>query len=87
MTRHDRIISQLETVLSPTALDVRDVSHQHHGHAGWREGGETHFEVDIASPNFAGLTRVAAHRMVNDALASELASGLHALQIKIIRSA
>jgi len=85
MTRQDRIIAQLTAALAPTALEVRDVSHQHHGHAGWREGGETHFEVDIASPAFQGQTRVMAHRLVNDALAEELAGGLHALQIKIIR--
>ena len=65
---------------------MRDVSHQHHGHAGWREGGETHFEVDITSALFDGQTRVAAHRMVNDALAEELNAGLHALQIKIIKN-
>lgn len=86
MTRQDRIINLLQNALSPSVLEVRDVSHQHHGHAGWREGGETHFEVDIASPQFEGQTRVAAHRMVNDALAEELAQGLHALQIKIIKT-
>ena len=86
MTRQDRIINLLQNALSPSVLEVRDVSHQHHGHAGWREGGETHFEVDITSPQFEGQTRVAAHRMVNDALAEELAQGLHALQIKIIKT-
>ena len=86
MTRQDRIINLLQNALSPSVLEVRDVSHQHHGHAGWREGGETHFEVDIASPHFEDQTRVAAHRMVNDALVEELAQGLHALQIKIIKT-
>ncbi len=84
MTREQRIIEKLTADLSPTSMVVRDVSNEHHGHAGWRESGETHFEVDIASPKFEGLTRVAAHRLVNDALASELANGLHALQIRII---
>lgn len=85
MTRERRIHDKLTTALMPTSLVVRDVSNQHHGHAGWRESGETHFEVDIASLEFEGLTRVAAHRLVNDALADELADGLHALQIRIIR--
>lgn len=84
MTRETRIREKLTQALEPTLLDVRDVSYQHHGHAGWREGGETHFEVDISSPQFTGKNRVAAHRLVNDALADEMASGLHALQIKII---
>jgi BolA protein len=83
MTREDRIREKLTLALTPTDLDIRDVSGQHHGHAGWREGGETHFEVDIASPKFEGLSRVAAHRLVNEALADELTSGLHALQIRI----
>ena len=86
MARQDRITSLLQSALLPSFLAVRDVSHQHHGHAGWREGGETHFEVDIASSLFDGQTRVAAHRMVNDALAEELNTGLHALQIKIIKN-
>lgn len=85
MNREERIFRKLTTDLEPTKLIVRDVSNEHHGHAGWRESGETHFEVDISSPNFEGLTRVAAHRLVNEALADELASGLHALQIKILR--
>jgi BolA protein len=84
MTREERIREKLTVALAPTNLEIRDISDQHHGHAGWRESGETHFEVDIASLKFEGLTRVAAHRLVNDALADELDSGLHALQIRII---
>ena len=84
MTRETRIREKLTQALEPSALEVRDVSYQHRGHAGWREGGETHFEVDIASPQFIDKNRVAAHRLVNEALADELASDLHALQIKII---
>jgi stress-induced morphogen len=49
------------------------------------EGGETHFEVDIRAPSLEGLSRIDAHRRVNDALAEELATGLHALQIRILR--
>ena len=85
MTREQRIFEKLTAALNPSQLKVRDVSNEHHGHAGWRESGETHFEVDIASPAFDGQTRVNAHRLVNDALSDELASGLHALQIRILR--
>lgn len=83
--RKDRIITQLTDALSPRDIEVRDVSSDHHGHAGWSEAGETHFEVAINSPLFDGKSRIDAHRMVNDALAEEFASGLHALKIKIIR--
>ena len=84
MTRETRIREKLTNSLKPTVLDVRDVSNEHHGHAGWNESGETHFEVDIASPEFEGKIRVSAHRLVNDVLLDEFDSGLHALQIKII---
>jgi BolA protein len=77
--------TRLRAEFSPAELSVRDVSAQHHGHAGWREGGETHFEVDIRAPSLEGLSRIDAHRRVNDALAEELATGLHALQIRILR--
>jgi len=84
-TRKQRIETCLRAALAPTVLVVRDVSAQHHGHAGWREGGETHFEVDIGSPQLDGLSRIDTHRRINAALADELATGLHALQIRIIR--
>jgi BolA protein len=67
---------------APDHLDVTDESHQHHGHAGWREGGETHFRLDIVSRAFSGKSRVDRHRLVNEALAGAFAQGLHALAIK-----
>jgi BolA protein len=85
MIRQDRIIAELNARLSPTHLDVRDVSADHHGHDGWHPSGETHFEIEISTPLFDGKSRIDAHRMVNDALREELTTGLHALQIKIIR--
>lgn len=67
---------------APDHLAVTDESHQHHGHAGWREGGETHFRLDIVSQAFRGKSRVDRHRLVNEALAGAFARGLHALAIK-----
>ena len=67
---------------APDQLDVTDESHQHHGHAGWREGGETHFRLDIVSRAFSGKSRVDRHRLVNEALAGAFAQGLHALAIR-----
>ena len=84
-SRQDRITERLKREFSPKALEVRDVSEGHRGHGGWREGGETHFEVDIGAESLAGLDRVDAHRRVNDALAGEFAGGLHALRIRILR--
>jgi BolA protein len=61
---------------------VVDESAHHKGHAGWREGGETHFRLRIASEAFRGKSRVEVHRMINTALAAELAGGVHALAIE-----
>jgi Stress-induced morphogen (activity unknown) len=81
-TRRDRIVTALTERFAPEALDVIDESHRHEGHAGARPGGETHYRVKIVAPAFAGTTRLAAHRLVNDALADEFATGLHALAIE-----
>jgi BolA protein len=77
----ERITRKLEDALAPQRLSVIDESHQHQGHGGWREGGQTHFRVDIVSQAFAGKSRLERHRLVNAALAEELADGVHALAI------
>jgi BolA family transcriptional regulator, general stress-responsive regulator len=77
----ERITRKLTEAFAPQELRVIDESHQHHGHGGWREGGETHFRVDIVSDAFAGKSRLERHRLVNAALAQELADRVHALAI------
>ena len=79
MNRQERIETALRDALSPAHLAVLDESHLHHGHAGWREGGETHYRLEIVSDAFAGKSRVDRQRTVNALLAEEFASGLHAL--------
>ena len=83
MTMADTIAGKLGQALSPRVIEVLDVSHKHAGHSGWREGGETHFEVMIRADIFAGKSRVECHRMVNGILADELASSVHALQLDL----
>ncbi len=70
----------LHDALQPTALAVTDDSHLHAGHAGAREG--KHFSVRITSTRFAGLSRVARHRLVYDALHRLIPQGIHALAIQ-----
>src|ERR1043166_7446957 len=77
----DLITEKLTKAFAPESLRVLDESHQHEGHAGHRPGGETHFRVYIVSDAFKGKSRIERHRMVNAALASELAEGVHALAI------
>jgi BolA protein len=76
------IEAKLRATFSPQTLDVRDVSHQHAGHAGARPGGQTHFEVEITAEYFNDLSRVAAHRAIMAELGEEFSSTLHALNIK-----
>jgi BolA family transcriptional regulator, general stress-responsive regulator len=82
MTVADRIRSKLTEAFRPEALEVVDESHLHKGHAGHRPEGETHFRVRITARAFAGKTRVAMHRMIHTALASEIREGVHALAIE-----
>jgi BolA protein len=76
------ITNKLRETFAPASLDVIDESHLHEGHAGHRPGGETHFRVNIVSRAFEGKSRIERHRMINAALAAELAGSVHALAIK-----
>ncbi|GLQ11728.1 BolA family transcriptional regulator [Devosia yakushimensis] len=86
MSARQTIIAKLTDKFAPVFLDVIDESNKHHGHAGWREGGETHFRVRIATRHFDGLSRVAQHRAVMDALQTELKDRVHALAIDVLPS-
>ena len=77
----DRITVKLTEAFHPVALEVVNESDLHKGHAGHRPGG-SHFRVRITAEAFRDKTRVAAHRMINEALAAEFAEGLHALAIE-----
>ncbi|WP_293999206.1 BolA family protein [Sphaerotilus sp.] len=68
--------------LSPTALEVIDESHLHAGHVGAASG--RHFRVRIHSERFAGLPRIARHRLVYDAVAELIPQGIHALAIEFL---
>ena len=76
---------RLQELLAPTQLEVLDESAAHAGHAGADGSGYgTHFRVRIASPLFAGCSRVARHRLVYDALHVFVDRGLHALAIETL---
>ena len=81
MAMAEVIEDKLRAALAPARLEIRDDSHKHAGHAGWREGGETHFHVTVVSAAFDGQTRVARQRRVYEVLADELAESVHALQL------
>jgi len=76
------IDKRLRAALAPTRLAVINDSEKHRGHAGYDGSGESHFTVDIVSPAFAGLTRLARQRAVNAALGDLLRERVHALAIR-----
>ncbi|MFD1342386.1 BolA family protein [Litorisediminicola beolgyonensis] len=83
MSRTDRIEAALHAVFQPSRLEVADESERHRGHAGYQEGGESHFHVVIRSPRFEGLSRIARHRAVHDALGRDLMGEIHALSLDL----
>ena len=83
MTRTEKIRISLQEAFSPRVLEVVDDSESHRGHAGFQEGGESHFNVVIESEKFRDLSRIDRHRAVHDALGKDLVSEIHALALTI----
>lgn len=80
MSVADEIRARLAS-LAPERLDLEDESERHRGHAGWRDGGNTHWRLTIVSAEFAGKNTVARHRMVYAALGELMQHPIHALAI------
>ena len=78
------IRQRLMLALEPTRLDVVNESHLHAGHASSPGTSESHFRVLVISPQFSGLSRIARHRLVNEALGDLLRDRIHALAIKAL---
>jgi len=83
MSRQAQITEKLTAALAPTEILVRDDSEGHRGHAGFQEGGESHFFVRLRSPALAGLSRIQRHRKVHAALGKDLMGQIHALQLDL----
>ncbi|MGY6548842.1 MAG: BolA family protein [Roseinatronobacter sp.] len=79
----DEIEARLRDAFDPTVLQVVDDSESHRGHGGWKDGGETHFNVRIHSEAFAPMSRVERHRAVHAALGRDLVARIHALALDI----
>lgn len=79
----DEIESRLRAAFNPRELQVVDDSERHRGHAGYRDGGESHFNVRIRAAAFAGQGRLARHRAVHAALGPDLIGRIHALALDI----
>ncbi|MCZ6463566.1 MAG: BolA family transcriptional regulator [Proteobacteria bacterium] len=81
--RRERIEQKLRDRLGAAHVEVVDESHRHVGHAGAASGGG-HFRATIVSEKFAGLSRVAAQRLVYETLADEMGGEIHALAMKTL---
>lgn len=80
-TVRDTIDAKLRAGLAPKAIEIIDESHLHAGHAGAREGGESHFRVAVVSGEFVGKSRIERQRLIYDLLAEEMAGPIHALTL------
>lgn len=83
MRIRESIEIRLKEAFRPERLEVLDESARHAGHQpGMTGDAETHMRIRIVANAFAGLSRVARHRAINDLLKPEFDAGLHALAIE-----
>ncbi len=82
MSIESELIDRLTITFSPSRLEVVNESHKHAGHGGDDGSGESHFAVLIRAEALAGLSRVARHRAVHQAL-GDLNQRVHALALDI----
>lgn len=76
------LIRERLAALEPEHVALEDDSAAHAGHAGARDGG--HYNLTIVSARFAGLNRVARHRLVYQTLGELMQTRIHALAIQAL---
>lgn len=82
MAIRDEIQARLSDAFTVTEIEVVDDSAAHAGHSGAPAAGESHFNVRLRSPDFAGQSRIARHRAVHAAL-GDLVPRIHALALDL----
>ena len=83
MRVEDEMRAKLYEAFQPDLLEIVDESERHRGHAGYQEGGQSHFQVRIKAAAFGPMSRIERHRAVHAALGDELVGRIHALALKI----
>lgn len=83
MTIAAEIEARLAAAFAPVLLKVIDESEAHRGHAGYRDGGESHFRVVLRAPALAGMGRIERHRAVHAAIGPDLVGRIHALALDL----
>lgn len=80
MSVEAEIRDKLLAAFDPVHLEVANESRMHRV----PPGSESHFKLVIASRRFEGRRLLGRHRLVNQALAAELAGPVHALAIHAV---
>ncbi len=83
MTRAEQIQQAISDRFTVQNIEVIDESESHRGHAGFQEGGESHFRIRLQSPDFKGMNRLKRHRAVHAALGADLIAQIHALALEL----
>lgn len=81
--RPETIRAILETALDAECVQIVDDSAMHAGHLG-AQGGGGHYRVLVVSSRFEGLSRVAAQRLVYQALGELMTTDIHALEMRTL---
>ena len=71
MPSAEELKARIEAALPGATAEVED----------WTGGGD-HFRADVVAPQFAGLNRIAQHRLVYDVFGAEVGGPIHALSLK-----
>jgi BolA family transcriptional regulator, general stress-responsive regulator len=74
--------ARLESALAPIEMHIEDESAQHAGHEGAKSGGR-HFRLTLVSAAFAGLPKLARHRLVYHAAGPLMQREIHALAMSL----
>lgn len=78
------IIHTKLAILEPIEIVLINDSHQHIGHSGANDTGETHFSLRIVSDHFLGKSTIQRHKIIYSLLSDELKNSIHALSIKAL---
>lgn len=79
MSRKNQIEKIINQELAPLYLNVENESKNHHV----PEGSQTHFKLTVISTQFAHLSLVERHRLLNRLLKEEFELGMHALSMHL----
>ena len=71
MPSPDEIKLRIEAALPGASAEVED----------WTGGGD-HFRATVVAPQFAGLSRIAQHKLVYGVFGAEIGGPIHALSLK-----